>query len=97
MASHPCTISFPGTDHTAIILDEHQKLSDHLTVQNSPVLFGCRTGICGTCLVMAIGHLTPPSPEEQELLDTLAPGDSSVRLACQIEVVGDLEIKRSEG
>ncbi|MBC6436085.1 2Fe-2S iron-sulfur cluster binding domain-containing protein, partial [Nostoc sp. HG1] len=38
----------------------HQNLSEHLTIQNSPVLFGCRTGICGTCLVEVNG--TIPSP-----------------------------------
>lgn len=65
-------------------------LAEHLDVTNSPLLFGCRTGICGTCLVRIEGDLPPPSDEEKELLELLAPGDPQARLACQVELTGDV-------
>ncbi|MDZ8263644.1 2Fe-2S iron-sulfur cluster-binding protein [Nostoc sp. ChiQUE01b] len=89
-----CNISFPGSDFVPITLECHQSLSEHLTVQNSPVLFGCRTGICGTCLVEVIGDIPPPQPDEQEMLETLAANIPNVRLACQVDVTENIEIRR---
>ena len=65
-------------------------LAEHLDVTNSPLLFGCRTGICGTCLVRIEGDLPPPGDDEKELLDLLAPGDPRARLACQVELTSDV-------
>jgi ferredoxin len=86
------SVSFPETDYQMIILDQSQKLSEYLTVQNSPVLFGCRTGICGTCLVIIEGDVLPPSDEEREVLEIFAPGNSQARLACQVKLMGDVQI-----
>jgi ferredoxin len=94
MIADLCKVSFPGCDFEPIILESHESLSERLTVQNSPVLFGCRTGICGTCLVEVIGDISPPQADEQEMLETLAPNNSQVRLACQVDVRGDVEIRR---
>jgi len=91
-----CRIEFPDTNFSAIVLEKQSPLAEHLTVQNSPILFGCRTGICGTCLVVVTGKIPPPRLEEQELLDTLAPGNSTVRLACQIDLISDLQIRKAE-
>lgn len=85
-------ISFPETNYPPITLEPGQNLSQHLNITNSPVLFGCRTGICGTCLVRVKGNIPPPSKEEQEVLDILAPGVPEARLACQIELTSDLAI-----
>lgn len=82
--------------HPPVRLRETARLYDHLTVENSPVLFGCRTGICGTCLVSveAIrGELAPPSKEEAELLSLMAPGDAKARLACQLRPTADVRIR----
>ncbi len=87
-----CKISFPNTDHAAMILNPHVPLADVLTIQNSPILFGCRTGICGTCLVTVTGDVPPADTDEQELLDLLAPDCPNARLACQLDVTRDLEI-----
>lgn len=92
MAEKFCTISFRGTAYQSISLEKQQKLSEHLTVQNSPVLFGCRTGICGTCLVVIKGDIPPPSAEEKEILEILAPGNDQARLACQVDLIDDIEI-----
>lgn len=87
-------ISFPGTDYPSITLQSYQSLSEHLTIQNSPVLFGCRTGICGTCLVEAIGDIPAAKADEREMLDTLAPNVQNARLACQIDLAANVEICR---
>ncbi len=93
-----CKISFPESDFTPITLECHQSLSEHLTIQNSPVLFGCRTGICGTCLVEVIGDIPPPQPDEQEMLETLATNHPHARLACQIDdITVNIEIRRLKG
>lgn len=87
-----CTIEFPGTLYPPLQLEKGQNLSEHLTLQNSPVLFGCRTGICGTCLVVVIGEVPPSGAEEQEILATLAPGNLVARLACQIKLTVNVKI-----
>lgn len=93
----PNTINFPQSNYQPIRLEKHQKLSEHLTIQNSPVLFGCRTGICGTCLVIVEGDIPPPSEEEKEILEIFAPGNEQARLACQIDLTNDIEIKSYAG
>ena len=87
-----CKVSFEGESHPPVELAEHENLSEHLTVQNSPVLFGCRTGICGTCLIRVKGPLAPASEDERDLLDVVAPGDKQARLACQVDLTCDIEI-----
>lgn len=94
MSKQQCIVSFPGTSYSPITLEAHQKLSEHLTAQNSPVLFGCRTGICGTCLVLVNGEISPPSAEEREVLEVLAPEHPNARLACQLELTSNLEMMR---
>src|SRR5437870_3284909 len=90
-------IAFPGSDHRPILLDEGSNLARSLSVENSPLLFGCRSGICGTCLSevtdVSDGSLPPISPEERELLDIIAPGNKKARLACQINVKANLCIR----
>lgn len=91
------TINFPQSNYQPLTLERHEKLSEHLTVQNSPVLFGCRTGICGTCLVVVEGDIPPASEEEKEILEIFAPGNEQARLACQIDLTNDIEIKSYAG
>ena len=92
--SNFCTISFPETNYPPLILPPHQNLSEHLTIQNSPVFFGCRTGICGTCLVEVIGDIPAAKADEQEMLDTLVPNVLNARLACQIDLTNNVEISK---
>lgn len=92
MSEQQYIVSFSDTKYPPITLEAHQKLSEHLTIQNSPVLFGCRTGICGTCLVLVNGETSPPSAEEREVLEVLAPEHPNARLACQLELTSHLEI-----
>jgi ferredoxin len=90
-------VSFSGVTHEAVTLDGGAILSEHLTIANSPVLFGCRTGICGTCLIEIEeeqnGQLRTPSADELELLDIIAPDLARARLACQIALSADIRIR----
>jgi len=90
-------VRFGSSAHAPMNLPSHTNLSECLTIQNSPVFFGCRTGICGTCLVQVevlLGEIPPPKSEEAELLQVIAPGNSKARLACQLDLIADINIER---
>jgi len=92
MSEKHCLINFIDTNYPPLKLKKEAKLSEYLTVQNSPVLFGCRTGICGTCLVAVSGEITPPGDEEAEILGVIAPENPRARLACQLHLTSDIAI-----
>lgn len=85
-------VDFQDAGFPALQLKPGANLSEHLDVGNSPLLFGCRTGICGTCLVRVTGDVAPPDDEEKELLEVLAPDDENARLACQIVLTADITV-----
>lgn len=86
------TVHFPGTAHAPVTLPDGARLSEHLDAAGSPLLFGCRTGICATCLVTVSGAVDPPDDDEREVLDIFAPDDPGARLACQLRCRGDVRI-----
>ena len=54
--------------------------------------FGCRSGSCGTCRVRILGGpCSLMGPEERDFLEALGAGEDQ-RLACQVKVLGDLEV-----
>jgi ferredoxin len=85
-----CKIEFTDARFAPLAIAAGQGLAEVLTVQNSPVLFGCRTGLCGTCVVGAAGDLGAASIEELEILELYAMGNPLARLACQLQVRGDV-------
>jgi ferredoxin len=89
-------VRFDGAVYTALRLPCGSRLLEHLTIENSPVLFGCRAGMCGTCLIRVEptgdGVLDPPDGAEAELLDLIAPGESHARLACQVVLTADVRV-----
>jgi ferredoxin len=90
-------LTFPGTRFSPLDLPERAPLSLHLTASNSPALFGCREGICGTCLsrvVVRQGALEPPSPHEKESLEVYAPDEPNARLLCQLQLTADIAIEK---
>ena len=91
------TVGFSPASHPPVTLPRGAVLSEHLTVENSPVLFGCRTGICGTCLIEVEEERggTPgvPADDERELLNIIAPGVGRGRLACQVELFADITVR----
>ncbi len=88
-------IKFKESNFKAIEIPDKANLSEFLDKLNSPVLFGCRTGICGTCLIEIINSekSVPPSPNEVETLELLAPNNSKARLACQLVCSGEIHIE----
>jgi len=89
------SVYFDNSKHPALQLPEGSNLSEALTICNSPVLFGCRTGICGTCKVrldVIDGKIDDTSPDERELLRIICAGDPRARLACQIRLTADIKI-----
>lgn len=93
-------VTFCDSKYSTIELDENAKLSEKLNIQNSPILFGCRTGICGTCLIRV--HEENPHPlhersaDETEYLEGLFPGDKTLRLACQIKLTTNIKIDKEK-
>lgn len=96
MSSH--RIEFPGTTFPPVELPDLASLPLHLTVQNSPVLFGCRSGLCGTCLVevepISVDRPEPPDDAEREALEIYAPANPRARLACQLVLTADVRIRK---
>jgi ferredoxin len=91
-------VEFPGTTFAAVELPDLAPLANYLTVRNSPVLFGCRSGLCGTCLVEveaadAYG-LPGPDADEREILAIHAPANPRARLACQLALACGVRIRR---
>ena len=91
------TVKLPGEEgKQTVSVPPHSNLSAYLDVNNSPILFGCRTGICGTCVcvvrVVGEGCLPPPSDDEREVLDLVAPKTMNARLACKLDLTTDISI-----
>jgi ferredoxin len=94
-----CKVSFENSQKPELSLNEGDCLSEKLTIQNSPILFGCRIGICGTCAVEIVSEDKPlhaRTHDENEFLGAMAPGRDNVRLACQIHINTNIKIKRTE-
>lgn len=94
-----CRVEFANSDKPAVDLKEGDCLSEKLTIHNSPILFGCRIGICGTCAVEVVKEEKPlheRTYDEKEFLGTMAPGRDTVRLACQIHINTNITIKKTE-
>ncbi len=92
-------ISFTDDKYEPVELPDEACLSEHLTVQNSPILFGCRIGICGTCLVEVVSQkdpLTKRTENEKEFLDAMLPDRKECRLACQVNINTDIKLKKIE-
>ena len=84
-------ISYRESGYESSQVPAGQSLAEELDAANSPLLFGCRTGICGTCIVEVDGeNIPPPDDEERELLEVLAPENPKARLACQLDVQCDM-------
>lgn len=71
------------------VADEHETELD----------FGCRDGVCGTCIMRVRAgaeNLSPVTDEERDTLENFAAAPGQ-RLACQVKIVGDVEIEVQEG
>jgi ferredoxin len=67
------------------IYDEH----------DTPLMFGCKEGICGTCKIRVLENpqnISPMRPHEQDFLQKISARPNE-RLACQTQVLGDVAIE----
>jgi len=63
--------------------------------QQTAIIFGCRKGKCGACMIRVIEggeNLSEQGHRERDVLDVLAPA-ADRRLACQCTVLGDVTIE----
>jgi ferredoxin len=91
----PINIIFDQSDQK-VAIKEGTNLSLELNSKNSPVLFGCRTGLCATCLVEVIEgsqELAAPDAKELEILSIYEGQGKNLRLACQLSPAHNLKLK----
>jgi len=95
-----CLIEFIGSGKAPIELNNGDNLSEKLNIHNSPILFGCRIGICGTCSIEILEVQGTPlhgrTHDEKGFLEALVPGEENIRLACQIHINTNLKVKKIE-
>lgn len=92
-------IEFSDCDKKPVELNDGDCLSEKLTIHNSPILFGCRIGICGTCAIEILNSDCPlplRTQDENDYLENMYPGNSNIRLACQIRINTNLKIRKAD-
>lgn len=86
------------TDNLTIDVKDNYPLIDMCEDYDTSILFGCRDGACGACMVRVKEgkeNLSPMGEEERDFLETMA-AEEDERLACQCEVKGDVVLEVSE-
>lgn len=84
------------TEGQSLEVEAGIRLSRVLDVTNSPVLFGCRTGICATCLVRVkagMQNLPPLEADEAEVIEVYTEQTEDCRLACQLHLSGPVVLE----
>jgi ferredoxin len=60
------------------------------------IMFGCKSGNCGTCVIKIIegaDNLSERTEREDRLFELTGETDPSMRLACQCRAFGDVVIR----
>jgi ferredoxin len=86
------------TDKKSIEVSENAAIIDVCENHDTSILFGCRDGACGACMVKVIENpqnLSVMGEHERDFLETMAAREDE-RLACQCRVLGDVTIEVSE-
>jgi ferredoxin len=86
------------TDDLEIDVKDGYALIDMCEDHDTSILFGCRDGACGACMVRVLEgqeHLSPMQDDEKDFLETMA-AEPDERLACQCKVYGDVKLEVSE-
>jgi 2Fe-2S ferredoxin len=83
-------------DGLRVQVEEGICLTDVCDAHPTSLLFGCRDGACGTCLVEVVEgstNLSAVTDIERDMLDVMAEGNPYARLACQCLVKGDVQLR----
>lgn len=86
------------TDKLVLDVEKNAAIIDVCEDHDTSILFGCRDGACGACMVRVVEnptHLSAMEDHERDFLETMAARDDE-RLACQCKVLGDVTIEVSE-
>ena len=86
------------TDNLTLDVKDNYKLIDMCEDHDTSILFGCRDGACGACMVKVkegAENLSPVEEDERDFLETMA-AEENERLACQCTVKGDVVLEVSE-
>ena len=86
------------TDNKTIDVVDNYAMIDMCEDHDTSILFGCRDGACGACMIRVIEgaeHLSPMKDDERDFLETMA-AEPNERLACQCKVLGDVKVEVSE-
>jgi 2Fe-2S ferredoxin len=72
-----------------------EMLIDVCDRHETPIPFSCRAASCGTCAIkvlQGLENLSPRSELEDIIIEDLPDSSPSVRLACQVELLGQAHI-----
>lgn len=86
------------TDDMTIDVKDGYQLIDMCEEHDTSILFGCRDGACGACMVKVLEgseHLSKMEDDEKDFLETMA-AEENERLACQCKVFGDVVLEVSD-
>ena len=86
------------TDKKTFEVADGYALIDMCEEHDTSILFGCRDGACGACMVRVIQgaeNVSAMKDDERDFLETMA-AEPNERLACQCKVSGDVTLEVSE-
>ena len=86
------------TDDKTIEVADNYAMIDMCEDHETSILFGCRDGACGACMIKVLEgqeNLSPMQEDEKDFLETMA-AEPDERLACQCKVKGDVIVEVSE-
>jgi ferredoxin len=90
-------ITVTTDDKTFEVVDGYAMI-DMCEEHDTSILFGCRDGACGACMIRVkegASNLSPMQEDEKDFLETMA-AEPDERLACQCKVSGDIVVEVSE-
>ncbi|NRA43846.1 MAG: (2Fe-2S)-binding protein [Oligoflexales bacterium] len=86
------------TDDLTIDVADNYPMIDMCEDHETSILFGCRDGACGACMIRVKegkNNLSKMEDDERDFLETMA-AEEDERLACQCRVLGDVVVEVSE-
>ena len=88
------TITFSANGQT-LEVESGASLTDACQENDAPIPFGCTVGSCGTCVVVVeagADKLNAATEDEKETVSMVTDAEGA-RLACQLQVQGDITIR----